>query len=99
MVRYTVRPGEAAHNEELVRAVFAELDHVRPAGLRYAAFRLADGVTFVHLVWHDPEDGQGPLPRLEALRAFHTGIRERCDEAPVRTELTEIGSFRVFGEA
>ncbi len=99
MVRYTVKPDQAAHNEELVRAVFAELDQVEPPGLRYATFRLADAVTFIHLVWHDTKDGHDPLPHLEALRAFHTGIRERCHDAPVRAELTEIGSFRLFGDA
>jgi len=90
MIQYTVKPDQAAHNEELVRAVFAELDRVQPAGLQYAAFKLDDGVSFVHLI---RSDTQG-MPQLPALKAFHVGIRERCDRAPVRTELSEIGSFR-----
>lgn len=53
LVRYTVKADQVAHNEELVRAVFAELDQVQPPGLRYATFRLDDGVTFIHLVCHD----------------------------------------------
>lgn len=93
MVRYTVKPDRAAQNEELVRALFAELDQVKPAGLRYAAFRLDDGLTFIHLISSD-KDEHGPLPHLETLRAFHAGLRGRCDEAPVRTQLSEIGSFR-----
>jgi hypothetical protein len=76
--------------------VFAELDQVQPAGLRYAAFQLDDGVSYIHFVWMD--SGHGALPRLEALRTFHAGIRERCDTAPVRTELAEIGSFGLFVE-
>lgn len=36
-------------------------------------------------------------PQLPALKTFHAGIRERCDQPPVREELTEIGSFRLFG--
>lgn len=95
MVRYTVKPDEAAHDEQLVRAVFAELDDARPAGLRYATFRLADGVTFIHLIAHDRTE-HGPAPRLQALRDLHAGIRARCDEAPIRVELTEIGSYRLF---
>ncbi len=97
MVQYTVKPDQAAHNEELIRALFGELDQVQPAGLRYAAFKLDDGVSFVHLVCQDKKR-HGPLPQLPALRAFHDGIRERCHEAPVRTELSEIGSFRLFGD-
>jgi hypothetical protein len=96
MMRYTVKPDQAAHNEELVRAVFDELRRVQPVGLRYAAFKLDDGVSFIHLIGRDTEHGHGPVPQLEALRAFHAGIRERCDEAPVRTELSEIGSFGLY---
>lgn len=99
IVRYSVTPDQTAHNEELVRALFAELDEVQPAGLRYAAFKLNDGVSYIHFIWMDVEKGHGPLPRLEALRAFHAGIRPRCDEAPVRTELSQIGSYRLFDEA
>ncbi len=98
MVRYTVKPDQAVHNEELVRAVFAELNRVQPAGLRYAAYKLDDDVSFIHLIWSDTENGRSPAPQLQTLREFHAGIRERCDEGPVRTKLSEIGSFRLSGE-
>jgi hypothetical protein len=39
MVRYRVKPDQAARNEELVRAVYDELHRTQPAGLRYATFR------------------------------------------------------------
>ena len=96
MVRYSVKPDQAARNDELLRALFDELDRVQPAGLRYAAFRLDDGISYVHFVWMDAGTGHTPLPHLEALSAFHAGIRERCDEAPVRSGLCEMGSFRLF---
>jgi len=99
IVQYTVKPDQAAHNEELVQAVFAELHRVQPAGLRYATFKLDDDVSFIHLVCSETTHGQSPLPQLQALRAFHAGIRERCVQGPVRTELSEIGSFRLFGDA
>ncbi len=98
MIRYTVKPDQAAHNEELVRGVLAELQQVRPAGLRYAAFKLDDGLSFIHLVWRDDENGHDPVPQLQALRTFHAGIRQRCDEPPVRSDLSEIGSYRLFEE-
>jgi hypothetical protein len=96
MVRYRVRPDRVVENEELVRAVYDELAATRPAGLRYATFKLADGVTFVHLAQHDEDN---PLRMIAAFQRFQEGIRERCDEPPVATELDEIGSYRVFGEA
>ena len=49
MVRYKVKPDRVAENEELVRAVYDELQRTEPEGLRYATFRLEDGVNFVHL--------------------------------------------------
>jgi quinol monooxygenase YgiN len=91
MVRYRVKPDQAARNEELVRAVYDELHRTQPAGLRYATFRMQDGVTFVHLAEH--EDAESPLTELAAFAKFQEGIRARCDEPPVATELHEIGSF------
>ena len=49
LIRYRTKPEHAARNEELIRAVYAELHQTRPDGLRYAAFKLSDGVTFLHL--------------------------------------------------
>ena len=91
-IRYTVKPEEVAHNEELLQGVFAELVELQTPGLRYAAFRLPDGVSYVHLVSHDKE-GHGPLERPQKIGEFHEGLHDRCDEQPVRTTLTEIGSF------
>ena len=96
MVRYKVKPDRAADNEELVRAVYGELEQTQPAGLRYATFLLADGVTFVHLAAIDTDDGQSPLSDVEAFTRFQESIGDRCVEAPVATELREIGSYRLF---
>jgi len=46
IVRYKVKRDRAAENEELVRAVYAELHDSRPAGLHYATFKLEDGALF-----------------------------------------------------
>jgi hypothetical protein len=92
MVRYRVKPGQAERNEELVRAVYEQLHSADPAGFSYATFRLDDGLTFVHLA--QSEDRGSPLPALEAFREFQKDIAARCDEPPVVTELSEVGSFR-----
>ncbi len=42
IVTYTVRPGRKHENAALVRAVFEELAKTRPAGFRYAIFKLSD---------------------------------------------------------
>jgi hypothetical protein len=98
MVRYKVKPDRVAENEELVRAVYDELHRIQPAGLRYATFKLDDGVSFVHLASNETQDGRNPLSDLQAFKRFQENIDDRCDEAPVVTELGEIGSFRLFGD-
>jgi hypothetical protein len=98
MVRYKVKPDRVAENEQLVRAVYDELHRTEPDGLRYATFRLADGVSFLHLSTTETEDGRNPLTEVEAFARFQEAIRERCDEPPVVTELHAIGSYRVFAE-
>ena len=98
MVRYRVKPEQAEENEELVRAVYDELERTRPAGLRYATFQLDDGVSFVHLASTETGDGHNPLSEVRAFKRFQEGIRDRCDEPPVATELREIGSYRLFGD-
>jgi hypothetical protein len=94
MVRYRVKPERVAENEELVRAVYDELSRTDPAGLRYATFKLDDGVSFLHLA--STEDGQNPLSQVNAFKRFQENLADRCDERPAVTELTEIDSFHVF---
>jgi hypothetical protein len=96
MVRYKVKSDRAAENEQLVHAVYEELGRTEPEGLRYATFQLGDGVSFVHLASIETEDGPSPLPQVSAFRRFQENIGDRCDEAPVVTELRQIGSFRLF---
>jgi hypothetical protein len=91
MIHYTVRPGHGEPNEALVRDVYAELERARPAGLRYATFKRDNGLTFTHVAWSEADPS--PLLALDASRAFEAGIRDRCAEPPVVTELDEIGSF------
>jgi hypothetical protein len=93
MVRYRVKPEQVARNEQLVRAVYAELAERDPEGFRYATFKLDDGVTFVHLAVADDDS---PFPAsLPQFAEFQREIRERCDQPPVVSQLEEIGSFRL----
>jgi hypothetical protein len=92
IVRYRVKPELVARNEELVRAVYEELHRADPSGLRYATFKLEDGFSFVHIA--ETEGKDSPLSELEAFREFQQDIVDRCDEPPVVSEATEIGSFR-----
>lgn len=91
MVRYRVKPDRVFEHETLIREVFVELAKAAPAGIRYGAFKQADGVSFVHLAFITAE--KNPLDAIAAFKAFGERIKERCDELPVVTDLAPVGAF------
>src|SRR5580704_3532753 len=91
VIRYRTKPEHADENERLVREVFAELAQENPAGLRYATFRLADGVSFVHVAVTDGDEN--PLTSSPAFAAFQADIGQRCAEGPAPSDATVIGNF------
>jgi len=93
VVRYTTKPECAQENERLIRDVFAELAADQPDGLRYAAFRLDEGLTFMHVAVLD--DQENPLTASAAFGKFQAGIRDRCTDGPLAADATVVGSFRL----
>jgi quinol monooxygenase YgiN len=94
IVQYKVKADRAAENEAYVRKVFEELKQTTPDGIRYATFKQADGVSFVHIASIETEDGNSPLNESPAFKAFQAEIKDRCEEPPVAVDLQEIGSYR-----
>jgi hypothetical protein len=97
MVRYKVKADRVAENERYVASVFEQLNREKPTGLRYATFKLDDGVSFVHIVSHEAADDSNVLTALSAFNAFTSTIRDRCEEPPVASDMQEIGSYAFFG--
>jgi hypothetical protein len=60
MARDKVNSERVEENEELVRAVSDELRRAEPTGLRYATFKLDDGVSFIHLALTESESRGRP---------------------------------------
>jgi hypothetical protein len=92
LIRYRLKPDQVDRNEELVRAVYEELHRAAPAGFRYVTFKLEDGVSFMHI--SESEGDESPLADMAAAQEFQREIADRCDEQPVITQLTEVGSYR-----
>jgi hypothetical protein len=92
VIRYQTRPEAAEENQQLVEQVYAQLGREDPGGLRYATFRLADGVTFVHVAV--VEGDVNPLLQTAAFAEFQRGIADRCVEPPVAAGATLVGSYR-----
>ena len=91
MVRYKVKADRAEENTQLIQAVFAELVEKRPSGIRYNSYRLADGNSFVHIAI--VEGAENPLFAIEAFKRFTSAIQDRCEELPVTTHFTLVGSY------
>ena len=91
VVRYRTRPDAAEENALLVEAVFASLAELEPADLRYTTYRLADGVTFVHVA--NLAGTGNPLVTLPAFAEFQRDLAQRCVEQPAPSEATVVGSY------
>ena len=91
LVRYRVKPERVEEHESLIAGVFAELARKKPDGIRYGAFKRADGVSFVHVALVTAE--VNPLDGIAAFKAFSERIKERCDEPPEVVDLTPVGSY------
>ncbi len=92
VIRYRVKPELADENERLIRDVFAELAVEKPDGLRYATFRLADGVSFLHVA--EIEGEVNPLFESAAFDAFQSHIGDRVVEGPESADATLVSSYR-----
>jgi hypothetical protein len=96
IVRYRTKPESAEENQALIEKVFGELGTDRPAGLRYASFRLADGVSFVHVASVETDDGVNPLTATSAFPDFLRDIGDRLDEGPSASDATVVGSYQFW---
>lgn len=93
LIRYQVKPEMGDENQRLVEEVFAQLAREKTAGLRYQTFRLEDGVSFLHIATREGGPDDSPLPKLETFKAFVAGIKDRCVEPPVQTEMEPVGRY------
>ena len=91
VVRYQVKPERAAENEQLIQAVFAQLEERESQGFTYKVFRLDDGVSFIHVVIEHDTDRSDSLQDLPAFQSFVADIAGRCDVPPVAVGATIVG--------
>ena len=98
MVRYKVKADKVSENEAFISQVFEELHSGQPDGIRYASFKLPDGQSFVHIVSIETDDASNPLAELSSFKAFIEQIKDRCEEPPMPSELTEVGTYDFFGQ-
>ena len=91
LIEYSVRREELTEHLELVGEVYADLERLAPAGLRYATYQLQDEVSFVELL--TGQAGPGPLAASPAFARLRSSLEARCERPPVITELRQVGSY------
>jgi len=91
IVRYRTHPEAADENARLIANVFASLAELAPDGFDYSSYRLADGVSFVHVASLDGDDN--PLAGLPAFAEFQRDLPARCAEPPVASEAAVVGAY------
>jgi hypothetical protein len=92
VVRYQSKPERADENQQLIEAVFAELNERGAKGFTYTVLRLEDGVSFIHIVTEHDGDEHDSLQAVPAFQAFVAQVDERCDILPVALGATVVGS-------
>jgi hypothetical protein len=97
MVRFTTTEEQVSEVEAAVASMMAAIDEARPAGTRYAATKLADGVTFL-LFLELAEGVENPLPAIPAARAFQQQMATWAVEPPAPQPVTVLGSYALFGD-
>ncbi|MEI6361790.1 MAG: hypothetical protein WCP95_06620 [Actinomycetes bacterium] len=92
IVRYQTLPEAADENARLIEGVFAALADLAPVGFDYTAYRLSDGVSFVHVASLD--DDANPLAGLPAFADFQRDLPGRCAAPPAPSDAIVVGSYR-----
>lgn len=90
IVNYTVKPESALENTRLIELMCDEFNEQQYEGLRYAAFKGVDGVTFYHFVMFGEHN---PLPDSAGFKAFKSDIAQRYDHSPGYLQVNEVGSY------
>jgi len=90
VVRYRTKLEAADENQRLIEAVFASLAETQPVGLRYTAYRLEDGVTFVHVA---SGAGRAALGEVPAFQEFQRDIAARVETGPDAVPAEVVGTY------
>jgi hypothetical protein len=90
---YTVRPEYVAANQANIAGVVAELKLLNHSGIKYGAWLLPDGKTFMHFDQLENEAAHDVLTSLESFKKFATELEaSRLQVEPKLELLTLVAS-------
>lgn len=90
-IRYSVKAGYAAQNQEYIRNVMEELRSLNRADIQYSVFMKDDGKTFIHQPIFASTEARKVFEELAAFRKFQAELQEsRLEVPPQVTHLTLV---------
>jgi hypothetical protein len=99
MVRSTIKRENVADAQAATERVFEAIGRAQPAGVRYAAAWLGDGVTMVALLEVEDSDDprhDNPLLGLPAYAELRESLNQWYAEPSAVEQMTLVGSYRLF---
>ena len=90
MVQYTTRAEYAATNQENIRQIVNELKSINHPGIRYSAYLLPDGKTFMHLDHLENEEAHQVLQSLPSFKKFDDELWASQLEVEPKLELLTL---------
>lgn len=96
-VQYTAKPEYAATNKENIAKVMNDLRKINDPGIKYGAFLLEDGKTFMHFTLFENEGAYKVLNSLPSFLQFQAALKASGFEVIPKSEnLSLVGSSYDF---
>jgi quinol monooxygenase YgiN len=89
-VTYTTRPGYVASNQANIANIVEELRELDHPGIKYGAYLLPDGKTFMHFDQFESEAAHAVLTGLESFKKFATELEASEWEVEPKLELLSL---------
>jgi len=96
-VQYTVKEEYVEENKKRIDAVMKELRGIENPNIKYQAFLLDDGKSFMHLVFYDGEEAKNLPGDLESFKNFQAGLKENLEVPPKAESFNFVdSSYGIF---
>jgi hypothetical protein len=89
-VHYTTRPEYVATNQENIAAITRELRELNHPGIKYGAYLLPDGKTFMHFDQFESEEAHEVLTGLRSFKKFAAELEASSLEVEPKLELLSL---------
>lgn len=90
LARYRVKAEKKEEVLSVVEEFVKTVKENEPGTLRYTAYRLEDGVSFVHIMYFKDEDAEQRHRGSENARKFEKRLRPNCEEEPEFVTITPV---------